>query len=110
LEDQEAAAGPTGLPLTVQWRTGTVRLIDQRRLPAELRFVDASTVEEICDAIRQLAIRGAPALGVAGAMGVALAAHRGEDLADAAARLIATRPTAVNLRWGWSGRCRPLIR
>jgi methylthioribose-1-phosphate isomerase len=77
-----------------------VRLIDQRRLPAELVFIDASNVEQLCDAITSLAIRGAPALGVAGAMGVALAAHRGEDAVPAAARLIATRPTAVNLRWG----------
>jgi methylthioribose-1-phosphate isomerase len=97
--------GPTGsgsgrLPPTIEWRDGRVRLIDQRRLPSDLVFLEASTVAELCDAITGLAIRGAPALGVAGAMGMALAAHRGEDPAGAAARLIATRPTAVNLRWG----------
>jgi methylthioribose-1-phosphate isomerase len=91
---------PEGLPPTIEWRNGAVRMVDQRRLPGELVFLDASTVEELCDAISCLAIRGAPALGVAGAMGVALAAHRGESTADAAERLIATRPTAVNLGWG----------
>jgi methylthioribose-1-phosphate isomerase len=84
----------------VEWRHGTVRLIDQRRLPGELAFVEATTVEELCEAISTLAIRGAPALGVAGAMGVALAAHRGEDLEGAAKRIVETRPTAVNLKWG----------
>jgi methylthioribose-1-phosphate isomerase len=57
-------------------------------------------VDELCDAITSLAIRGAPALGAAGAMGVALAAASGESLDDAARRLKATRPTAVNLAWG----------
>jgi methylthioribose-1-phosphate isomerase len=98
--DDAPASGPGRLPPTIEWRDGKVRLIDQRRLPAELVFLEASSVAELCDAISQLAIRGAPALGVAGAMGVALAAHRGEDPPAAAARLIATRPTAVNLRWG----------
>ena len=88
------------IPASIEWRDGTVRLIDQRRLPADLVFVDATTVDELCDAIRTLAVRGAPALGAAGAMGIALAFLRGEDLDDAAARLVATRPTAVNLRWG----------
>ncbi len=62
--------------------------------------MELTTVDELCDAIAGLAIRGAPALGAAGAMGVALAAWRGEDRDDAARRLIVTRPTAVNLRWG----------
>jgi methylthioribose-1-phosphate isomerase len=77
-------------------------LIDQRRLPAELAFIECRTVAEVCDAIASLAIRGAPALGVAGAMGVALAHIAGEDVAAAGARLLATRPTAVNLAWGVS--------
>jgi methylthioribose-1-phosphate isomerase len=94
------ASPPALLPPTIEWRNGAVRMIDQRRLPDELVFIEASNVDELCDAISSLAIRGAPALGVAGAMGVALAAHRGEDTARAADRLIATRPTAVNLRWG----------
>jgi methylthioribose-1-phosphate isomerase len=88
------------IPPTIEWRDGVVRLIDQRRLPAELVFIEARTVGELCDAIAGLAIRGAPALGVAGAMGIALAAATGEPRAEAAARLVATRPTAVNLAWG----------
>ena len=88
------------IPSTIQWCDGVVRLIDQRRLPEELVFFDTTTVDELCEAIRTLAVRGAPALGAAGAMGVALAASRGEDLVEAAGRIVATRPTAVNLRWG----------
>ena len=88
------------IPPTIEWRDGVVRLIDQRRLPEELVFLDAKTVDELCEAIRTLAVRGAPALGAAGAMGVALAAFRGENLVDAAGRLAGTRPTAVNLSWG----------
>jgi methylthioribose-1-phosphate isomerase len=57
-------------------------------------------VGELCEAIESLAIRGAPALGAAGAMGVALASVNGEPLEEAAVRLKATRPTAVNLAWG----------
>ncbi|HEV2759755.1 MAG TPA: S-methyl-5-thioribose-1-phosphate isomerase [Acidimicrobiales bacterium] len=88
------------IPPTIEWRDGAVRMIDQRLLPGELVFVEARTVDELCQAIRTLAIRGAPALGVAGAMGMALAAVTGEAADDAAARIVATRPTAVNLAWG----------
>jgi S-methyl-5-thioribose-1-phosphate isomerase len=77
-----------------------VRLIDQRRLPHRLEIVEARTVDELCELIVALAVRGAPALGAAGALGVALASATDEDLAGAAARLVATRPTAVNLAWG----------
>jgi methylthioribose-1-phosphate isomerase len=75
-------------------------MIDQRRLPGELAFLECRTVDDLCAAISSLAIRGAPALGVAGAMGVALAHVAGEDLIAAGERLVATRPTAVNLAWG----------
>jgi methylthioribose-1-phosphate isomerase len=88
------------MPSTIEWRDGVVRLIDQRRLPEELVFWDVTSVDELCKAIDTLAIRGAPALGAAGAMGVALAAFWGGDPVDAARRLVAVRPTAVNLRWG----------
>ena len=88
------------IPPTIEWRDGVVRLIDQRRLPAELAFLEVTTVDDLCAAIASLAVRGAPALGVAGAMGVALSATRGEDTEAAARRLVATRPTAVNLAWG----------
>ena len=88
------------IPPTIEWRDGRVRLIDQRVLPERLEFVEPATVDELCEAIRTLAVRGAPALGVAGAMGMALAAVTGEDPEGAAARIVATRPTAVNLAWG----------
>ena len=63
-------------------------------------MLDCRSVDELCAAITDLAVRGAPALGAAGAMGVALAAATGEALEDAARRLKATRPTAANLAWG----------
>jgi methylthioribose-1-phosphate isomerase len=88
------------IPPTIEWRDGAVRLIDQRRLPEELVMLECRSVDELCAAITSLAIRGAPALGAAGAMGVALAAATGEPLEDAARRLTATRPTAANLAWG----------
>ncbi|WP_049577348.1 S-methyl-5-thioribose-1-phosphate isomerase [Nonomuraea sp. SBT364] len=81
---------------TIDWVDGAVELIDQTRLPAECVTIRLHTVDELVDAIRRLAVRGAPALGVAGAVGVVLA---GGDL-DAVARLRAARPTAVNLAWG----------
>jgi len=102
---------PDPIPRTVEWADGAVRLIDQRLLPGELCFVDCRTVDELCQAISSLAIRGAPALGAAGGYGVALACSGAvaggasapavaQAAAGAAARLIATRPTAVNLAWG----------
>jgi methylthioribose-1-phosphate isomerase len=88
------------LPPTIEWADGVVRLVDQRRLPGELVLLECLTVDDLCEAIETLAVRGAPALGAAGAMGIALAAATGEPLDDAARRLRATRPTAVNLAWG----------
>ena len=88
------------IPPTIEWCDGRIRMIDQRRLPDELVFLDATSIDELCGAIETLAIRGAPALGAAGAFGIALAAATGMPLGEAAARLRATRPTAVNLAWG----------
>jgi methylthioribose-1-phosphate isomerase len=97
----DASRGPQDpIPPTIEWAGDRVRLIDQRLLPGRLEVVEATTVPELCELIRTLAVRGAPALGAAGAMGVALAHVRGEDTAVGAERLIATRPTAVNLAWG----------
>jgi methylthioribose-1-phosphate isomerase len=76
-----------------------VVLLDQRRLPDEEVELECRTVEELVVAIPELAIRGAPAIGVAAAYGLALAAARGDDLDSAAAALGASRPTAVNLAW-----------
>jgi methylthioribose-1-phosphate isomerase len=88
------------IPSTIEWRDGAVRMIDQRQLPGQVVYVDARTVDELCEAIARMVIRGAPALGVAGAMGIALAHETGEPLGAAAERIVATRPTAANLEWG----------
>ncbi|HEX4821952.1 MAG TPA: S-methyl-5-thioribose-1-phosphate isomerase [Acidimicrobiales bacterium] len=88
------------LPPTIEWAGDRVRLIDQRALPGRLVIAEATTVDELCVYIRTLAVRGAPALGAAGAMGIALASVRDDDVAVAAKALLATRPTAVNLRVG----------
>jgi methylthioribose-1-phosphate isomerase len=88
------------IPPTIEWRDGAVHLIDQRRLPEELVMLECRSVDDLCAAITSLAIRGAPALGAAGAMGIALAAATGEPHEDAARRLVGTRPTAANLAWG----------
>jgi len=77
-----------------------IALLDQTRLPAVESVVICRSVAELVDAIRRLVIRGAPALGLAGAFGVALAAYQGEDVPAAARALAAARPTAVNLAWG----------
>jgi methylthioribose-1-phosphate isomerase len=76
-----------------------VVLLDQRRLPEAEVELACRSVAEVVTAIRELAIRGAPAIGVAAAYGLALAAERGEDLDAAASALAASRPTAVNLAW-----------
>jgi methylthioribose-1-phosphate isomerase len=77
-----------------------VELLDQTRLPAEEVVLSCRDVDSLVDAIRRLAVRGAPLLGIAGAFGVALAAYRGDDVEAAAGQLAVARPTAVNLRWG----------
>ncbi|HEX6763607.1 MAG TPA: S-methyl-5-thioribose-1-phosphate isomerase [Gaiellaceae bacterium] len=76
-----------------------VVLLDQRRLPLEEVELACRTAAEVADAIRELAVRGAPAIGVAAAYAYALAAANGEDLAAADAVLRESRPTAVNLAW-----------
>ena len=94
---------------TVAWENGRVRMIDQTKLPTRFTYVTYSTPEQVALAIRTMVIRGAPAIGVAAAMGVALAAYRSKasrlpdflrDLEAAASTLRSTRPTAVNLFWG----------
>jgi methylthioribose-1-phosphate isomerase len=90
---------------TIQWTDAGVVMIDQTRLPLEETYVTCRTYEEVATAIRDMTIRGAPAIGVAAAMGVALGVlHAGEALLDSqvetiCATLAATRPTAVNLFW-----------
>ena len=74
-------------------------VLDQRRLPDEEIELRCASAAEVADAIRTLAVRGAPAIGVAAGYGLALAAARGEDLDAAYEVLVSSRPTAVNLRW-----------
>ena len=76
-----------------------VVFLDQRRLPNEEVELECATAADVAEAIRTLAVRGAPAIGVAAAYGYALAAARGADLDEAADVLLASRPTAVNLAW-----------
>ncbi|MEW5874610.1 MAG: S-methyl-5-thioribose-1-phosphate isomerase [Candidatus Zixiibacteriota bacterium] len=92
---------------TLEWKDGILLLLDQRRLPGVEVDVACRTAEETAEAIRNLTVRGAPAIGVAAAYGVALAANEavrtGSDVLDAVRKagaiLKASRPTAVNLAW-----------
>jgi len=94
---------------TVEWRDGSVIMIDQTKLPNELLYVKYSDYVQVANAIKTLVVRGAPAIGVSGAFGLALAALQSEaatkeemvsDLNNAKKVLFETRPTAVNLAWG----------
>jgi methylthioribose-1-phosphate isomerase len=95
--------------VTVEWTpAGTVRLIDQTRLPSEEVYIECRSVDEIAEAIRTMKVRGAPAIGITAAMGLALGAQtiRTTTVAEfqaaleaMASGLIRTRPTAVNLAW-----------
>ena len=94
---------------TIWWNdeNSSVMLIDQTLLPTEYKVIEITEVSRFADAIRRLEVRGAPALGIAGAFGVALSAARcvsdaefDETIASDAALLKSTRPTAVNLAWG----------
>src|SRR5215210_2929061 len=88
---------------TIQWTDQGVVMIDQTRLPREQVFVTCKDYKEVAEAIRSMVIRGAPAIGVAAAMGVAIGALKSEDLhremETICSVLAATRPTAVNLFW-----------
>jgi methylthioribose-1-phosphate isomerase len=107
MADQYARSGedgrPTGIPV-IRWEEPpegpVVVLLDQTRLPAEEVELVCTDAPALVEAIRSLAARGAPLLGIAGAYGVALAAARGFDVADAAESLAGARPTAVNLSVG----------
>jgi methylthioribose-1-phosphate isomerase len=87
--------------LHIEWTAQhTLRMLDQRKLPNEERWVEARTYQDVADAIQSMVIRGAPLIGVAAAFGMAMAAEKSpKELPAAAATLGATRPTAVNLSW-----------
>ncbi|RXG62557.1 S-methyl-5-thioribose-1-phosphate isomerase, partial [Candidatus Atribacteria bacterium 1244-E10-H5-B2] len=93
---------------TIEWKEGKVFLIDQRKLPLEYEIINCSTYQEVAEAIKKMKIRGAPAIGVAAAFGIALAAYSSKadtykefslDMEKAKNCLALTRPTAVNLFW-----------
>ena len=94
---------------TVEWKNNKVVMIDQTKLPNELVFVEYSDFHDVANAIKTLIVRGAPAIGVSGAFGLALAALQSKatnkdqflsELESARKTLYETRPTAVNLAWG----------
>jgi methylthioribose-1-phosphate isomerase len=88
------------IPETLEWRGDNLRIVDQRALPDKLIFWDCRTVADVAEAIRTLAVRGAPAIGIAAAYGVVLGARADRKSVDSAIReLASTRPTAVNLFW-----------
>ena len=86
-------------PLRYDAKAGVLSLLDQRLLPEGEVWVECRTVEEVARAIKDMVVRGAPAIGVAAAYGMAIAARTGVSLDQAAELLRATRPTAVNLFW-----------
>ena len=83
----------------VQWRGDHLRLLDQRLLPGAEEWIECGDANAVTAAIRDLAVRGAPAIGIAAAWGVVLAARQGAPLDQALGLLRAARPTAVNLMW-----------
>lgn len=84
---------------TLRYDRRTLTLLDQTKLPTEETYVELTTVEEVARAIETMVVRGAPAIGIAAAYGMAIAAHEGVPMPEADARLRRTRPTAVNLFW-----------
>ena len=84
---------------TLWFEDGALHLLDQRRLPARAEIVTVRSARATADAIREMVVRGAPAIGCAAAYGMALAARAGEDFETARQALLESRPTAVNLRW-----------
>jgi len=93
---------------TIEWAGDHVRLLDQTLLPREETYIEIRSVDDMCDAIKRLAVRGAPAIGVAAAMGIALGAILASEtdreafdelFEDVCRRISGTRPTAVNLFW-----------
>jgi methylthioribose-1-phosphate isomerase len=103
---------------TIEWMGDHVRLLDQTLLPQEEVYIEIRTVQEMCDSIRRLAVRGAPAIGIAAAMGIALGMLDVPDNDRQAVddqfericeEIISTRPTAVNLFWA-TDRMRSLFR
>lgn len=83
----------------IRWHDGQLQLLDQRRLPAEERYLVIRSAPEAATAIHDMVVRGAPAIGITAAYAIAQAAQAGADLQQALVVLAASRPTAVNLHW-----------
>ncbi|TDY60569.1 methylthioribose-1-phosphate isomerase [Aminivibrio pyruvatiphilus] len=88
------------VPPVLYWKNNRLYILDQRVLPGAVMFLECTTADDVAVAIETLAVRGAPAIGIAAAFGVAMASRDGRTAAlDASMRLVRTRPTAVNLFW-----------
>lgn len=83
----------------LRWTGDALEMLDQRILPTRVEWVRYTTPEGVAEGIREMVVRGAPAIGIAAAYGMALAQRNGQDLAEADKILRASRPTAVNLFW-----------
>ena len=83
----------------IVWAENSLRLLDQRVLPQELKYLDCRSAAEVAAAIHDMAVRGAPAIGIAAAYGLVLEAQQHRSYDEAERGLAAARPTAVNLRW-----------
>ncbi len=83
----------------IRWDGQALELLDQRALPTEERWLRLLHVDDVAGAIRDMVVRGAPAIGITAAYGLVLAERDGVDRPAASERLLAARPTAVNLRW-----------
>ena len=96
------------LPQTIRWNAGALYLLDQTKLPLEVLEEKQESVEQVWESIKQLKVRGAPAIGVAGAYGLLVALREKtviniidfmQEVENKAAYLDSARPTAVNLKW-----------
>jgi len=94
---------------TLKFEDGVLKLLDQRILPLETKYYEAANYKEVCEAIKKMVVRGAPAIGATGAYGYYLAVKENisadnvtflDEIETAKEELLATRPTAVNLSWG----------
>lgn len=83
----------------IRWQDGSLFILDQRLIPARETWIEARDYRQVAEAIQNMALRGAPLIGVAAAYGMALAQLRGDDIEEAKRILASTRPTAVNLHW-----------
>merc|ERR1719317_363391 len=86
-------------PISYCQESHTLRLLDQRKLPTSEEYMSCSSPEQVAEAIRSMVVRGAPAIGITAAYGLAIAQKNGEDMGEAYQVLASSRPTAVNLRW-----------